>query len=233
MIIPFNTLSEQIRTDSKSSSGWFENYSEVKHESISVLMLCILYHNQKISRESFTARMTMHIKDKSHLSRRIGTYHSTVNGKWYQDIIFTNVLVEEVNDTCSDRNLNIKDYLKLLNIGFSRNTNYCVDFLAFEIFKPIMGHYNRDWVYRFFSDCQEPQLNLTYLSFEEADRKYDLGSGYCCEDHDGDFEAYKQSRYNWLYKNDDEKELSKSIQSVMLNYKRHLKNPEDKLLYHW
>ena len=63
--------------------------------------------------------------------------------------------------------------------------------------------------------------------------RHDLSSGYCCEDHDGPIEDYKRNRYNWLYKNDDRKKLSESIQKAFLKYKNHQKNPNDKLLYSW
>lgn len=235
MKVLFKNLSEQLSTD----RGWFSNLTNIEDRDISVLMLCILFHNNKISRESFTKRMNRYRStDRSlSLTRVVGTYKSKLLDKWYEQVCYTNVLVEEVLGTCCGSNggnvdLTIEEYLKYLNIGFNRNVNYCVDYLAFSIFKPIMESSNKEWSYRFLGSCGIEGLSgLEYLSFEKADMRHDLSSGYCCEDHDGPIEDYKRGRYNWLYKNDDRKKLSDSIQKAFLKYKNHQNNPNDKLLY--
>lgn len=199
MNISFKHLSEHISTD----TSWFRNSTNIADRDISVLMLCILYHNNKISRESFTSRMNRYrSSDESvSLTRVVGTYKSKILNQWYSGVCVTNVYVEEVIGSCvGNTDLTIKEYLKYLNIGFNRNVNYCVDYLAFSIFKPIMEHYDKGWSYRFLTSCNIDGVNgLEYLSFDQADMRHDLSSGYCCEDHDGPIEDYKRMRYDYLY----------------------------------
>lgn len=232
MTISFKHLSEQITTD----TSWFKNYTNIENKNISVLMLCILYHNAKISRESFTARMNDYRKVDAKgvclLARVVGTYKSKVLNEWYEGVCITAVLVDEAR-SCVNVDLSVEEYLKYLNIGFNRNVNYCVDYLAFSIFKPMLDHYDASWLYSFLTSCDIDGLNVTYLSYEQADRLHDLGGGHCCDDCDGDYQTYKLNRYNYYYRNDDRKALGESIRKAFLVYKSHTRNPEDKLLHHW
>lgn len=220
MTIPFNELN--LRTSTWSSFGWFTNYSGVENKHISMLMLCILYHNEKISRKSFTARMNA----EQSLERKLNTYKSIVLDKWFQDTCITDVLVQEVEDTCTERDLTIEQYFKYLNIGLSRNRNWCVNFIAFNVFKAMVNR-DLDHAYRFIKESK--LIEISPISYEEADRMYDLRSGYCCEDHDGCLEEYKRSRYHYNYRL-NEKDVMKQLYDVFIKMKTHLKNPEDKLL---
>lgn len=240
LIIPFNALASQIRTEKDSRSGWFENYTEIANKDVSVLMLCILYHNNIITKKSFTARMKQYYETVPNnfgnqvpkLERRLGTYKSEVLDKWYSDIPLTNVFVEEVMETCNTKDLSVEDYLKYLNLGLNKNKNYCVDFIAFNVFSVIIEHHNRGWAYKFLGSCMfnTKDLNLSYVSFEEADRRYDLSFGYCCGDCDGSLKSYKQNRYEYHYKKDSVKELKDYFVKVFRSMKTHNKNPHDKLL---
>jgi hypothetical protein len=230
MIIPFRQLKEKIKTE----KGWwaYDNMSNIDNQDLSVIMLCILFHNKKISRERFVARMQQYFKTKDSyimISRRLGTYKSELLNRWYSDISLTNVYVEEVFETCTCNDLTIEDYLKYLNIGFNRNRNFCIDFIAFSVFRKVIHHWDKNWAYDFLTSCGIKDLNLSYLSYEEADRNYDLSFGYCCEDCDGCLRQYKESRYDYLYKNDAEKELTEKFRDIFMNMKKHLKNPNEKL----
>jgi len=232
MVIPFRQLISKVQRERFYWS--FCNESNIETKDISVIMLCILFHNKKISRERFVARMKQYdvlAKNSSSpmICRRLGTYKSEILDRWYNDTSLTAVYVDEVVETCNSTDLKIEDYLKYLNIGFNRNRNYCVDYIAFNIFKKIIHHWDKNWAYDFLTRCGLKDLNLSYISFEEADRRYDLSFGYCCDDCDGCLRQYKESRYHFLYEKDSEGELRNAFKDAFLSMKTHLKNPKEKL----
>jgi hypothetical protein len=229
MTIKFEILLKQI----KPESHWgFLNYSNISDKDISVLMLCILHHNGKINRESFTKRLSQYFQGNM-LERRLKTYKSSILNTWFSDVSLTAVLVEEVEKSCTAVDLTVDDYLKLLNLGFSKRKNYLVDWLAFNVFKPILYHNDAEWVYEFYSSAGIKNLELSALSFEVAERTYDLEFGYCCEDCSGCLSRYKRSQFEHLYRKDAEKELKSQIAKELLKYKKHLKNIYDEFKYDW
>lgn len=227
MTINFEYLYFKIHTENRYFNGYFTNNTNIDDKDLSIISLCILYHNNKISRESFIKRLN----NQESLKRHLNTYKSTILDKWYDDTVITNVLIQEVKETCNDLNLSIDKYLEYLNIGFSKNKNYCIDYLAFQIFKPAMNNYDKDWVTDFLNSCGIK--GLKFLSFEQADRSFDLSYGFCCEDCSGDFEDYKRSQYNYFYKKDYDVTNHELVRNSLLKFKTHTKNPYDKLVNQW
>lgn len=217
MKIPFNILSNKY-------------ISNISDKDISLLMLCILLHNNKISQKSFTNKLkTYFINDQ--LKRHINTYKSKVNDKWYQDEKITNIFIDEVENTCIEKNLTIEQYIKYLNIGLNKNKNYCIDLISFNVIKPILNNINN--IYNFKSEFNLNEIEYIPTNYYETDKIYDLSSGYCCEDHDGDYETYKQNKYKYYYEQNSIKEISNIFKNILLKYKTHNKNPKDKLLTQW
>lgn len=222
MIIPFNELLANVSL-SRGYSGWYSNSSGVEDKALSVIMLCILYHNKKISRASFLARMQV---DNT---RRVGTYKSKVLDEWFQETQLIDILIQEA-ETCDEKNLTFENYFTYLNLGMNRGRNFLVDFLVFSIFEPILNRYSSydsDKLFNFINASKV--INLEPMTYEYADSHYDLSSGYCCSDCDGCLGAYKRSRYECNYKM-DESEIREALKKVFLPLKTHLKNPHDKLL---
>jgi hypothetical protein len=239
LYIPFDLLKSKIYTEKESRHGWFENQTEIDDKDISLLMLCILFHNNKISQKSFTARTKQYFEtipnssggQVAKLSRKLGTYKSEILDKWYTDICLTNVLVDEVVETCDIKDLTVEQYLKYLNLGLNRNKNFCINIIAVSIFLKVIDSYNKDWAYDFLNSCGVEGLNLTHLSFEQADRDYDLEFGYCCSDCDGCLRQYKESRYNYYYKKGSTYDLKKQFKALFLGMKTHNRNEHDMVLY--
>lgn len=239
LYIPFNILKSKIYTERESRHGWFENQTEIDNRDISLLMLCILFHNNKINQKSFTSRMKQYFEtvpnsfgqQVAKLSRKLGTYKSEIIDKWYTDTCLTNVLVDEVMETCNTKDLTVEQYLKYLNLGLNRNKNFCVDVIAINIFLKVIDSYNKDWAYDFLNNCGVNGLNLTHLSFEKADSMYDLEFGYCCSDCNGCLRQYKESRYNYHYKKDSTNDLTKQFKTIFLGMKTHNRNEHDRTLY--
>lgn len=222
MTIPFNELTNNISKSGRwSSSGWYYNYSGIENKHMSMIMLCILYHNQKISRKSFTARM----QAEQSLDRRLKTYKSIVLDEWFQDTHITDVLVQEA-ETCNNRDLTFEEYFTYLNIGLSRNRNWVVNWIAFSIYKAMLNA-DANHAYRFINASN--LIEISPISYEEADRMYDLSSGFCCDDCDGDYYSYKQSKYQHYYRL-NEKDVLKPLFEAFKKLKTHLRNPDDKLL---
>jgi hypothetical protein len=222
MIIPFNELLASVNL-STGRSGWYSNSSNVEDKALSVIMLCILYHNKKISRASFLARMQV---DNT---RKIGTYKSKVLNEWFQDLQMVNILILEA-ETCTEQNLTFEQYFTYLNLGMNRGRNFLVDFLVFSIFEPMLnrlGSYDTDKVFNFINASKV--IEIEPMTYEYADSHYDLSSGWCCDDCDGCESSYKRSKYEHYYKT-DENEVKEQLKKAFLPLKTHLKNPQDKLI---
>lgn len=222
MIIPFNELLHNVNLTSGYSS-WYSNSSNVEDKALSVIMLCILYHNKKINRASFLARMQV---DNT---RKVNTYKSKVLNEWFQDTKLIDILIQEAQ-TCSERDLTFEQIFTYLNLGMNRGKNFIVDFIVFSFFEPMLNNldsYYSDNVLNFINASKV--IEIEPMTYDYADSHYDLSSGYCCDDCDGCINEYKRSRYQYNYKM-DEKEIKDKLKKAFLPLKTHLKNPNDKLL---
>lgn len=224
MEIPFRILNRELQT-SNNARGYFYNNTNIDNKDISVLMLCILFHNGKITRKGFTTRMNEFHKDNgASLKRPIGIYHSKILVEWFHKTTMTDILLLEVLGSCSDRDLSFERYLELLNIGLNRNYNYCLGFIAVGIYLPILKHYNEDFKTEFLDDSGLG-FEAEFDSFGKADREHDLGSGYCCSDCDGCYTEYKRSRYRAYYKETHDGKTKENLRDVFLSLKKHDRNP--------
>jgi len=210
----------------------FERWSHnmgIDANKASVLMLCILYHNGKISRESFIAKMQQYF-EKNMLSRKIGTYYSVVLDEWFNDVTMDEILIQEAHETCVEKDISIENYLKYLNLGLNRCKNWCVNFIA-TIVNDVMYSFYENERFKFIKDCNFTGIDIDYLSYEDAEAKYDLSNGYCCKDCDGCLGAYKRSRYERYYKPDQNKidDINEKIRNYFFGLKKHNKNKNDEL----
>ena len=205
---------------SNVSECW-SNKNCIDSDKISVLMVCILYHNGKISRESFIAKMQQYFQ-KNMLSRKVGTYHSVVLDEWFNDVTMDSILIQEAHETCIEKDISIENYLKYLNLGFSRNKNWCVNFIDTIVNDGIYSFYDDDERIKFIKDCNFTGIYIDYLSYEEADAKYGLSDGYCCADCSGCLGEYKRSRYEHLHKPDYNKmrEIYEKIRNYIFGLKK-------------
>jgi hypothetical protein len=237
MIIPFNYLiNKKLNCSHLSNSGYYLNDSEIDNSVISILSLCILYHNDKISRKSFTSRVNKYKGHENfndcHLSRKVNLHKSQLLDKFFTDTIITDVLLSEVILTTdfNNRDLDIELYLKYLNIGFSKNRNYCIDFISLNVFKPILNHYEQEFKYDFLKLSNIEGLDIKYTSYDDAERTGKLSFGYCCEDCDGCLSSYKKMNYENYFNKFDKEGLKGNILGIFLKMKKHLRNPNDKLI---
>lgn len=211
---------------------------DIQGKDISILLLCLLFHNKLLTKKQLCAYFNKYDEKSSRkenpsykddtLTRRINTYHSKINDKWYNDYNFTSILLDICKDECTNYEMSFDDLLKYLNIGFSKNKNWCIDFVTFNIIKPIIEYYDVEKSYKILNKFG---LDINYLTYEEADLKYDLSLGYCCEDCDGCYSQYKRSKYEYYYKGSNKQDIKNMFKTELKKYKTHFKNPNDKLLY--
>lgn len=207
----------------------------IESKDLSVMLLVLLYHNKKITRKQLSIYLNRYSEKSTYtdwtgttynqdfLSRTIRTYHSKVNDQWYNDYNFTAILMDLIDD-CESFEIPIDQFLTYLNYGFSMNRNWCVNYFGLSIVKPMISHGHDA-----FDVLQDWGFDIEHISYEEADRKYDLSSGYCCRDCDGCLGEYKRSRYEYYYKKSDDK-IKKPVFSQLMNLKKHTKNPSDALI---
>jgi len=231
MKIPYKKLIVELHRDYYARTDF-----DIDDQDISILLLVLLYHNKKITTQQLCCYFKKYneLDDKSNkmLSRRINTYHSKINDKWYSEEYFDEILTQVVYDTCKIEDMTIDDFLKILNIGFSRKRNWCVDYTVMSIIKPIISYYNIDRSFDVLKDF-DFKYDIEYTSYEEADKRYQLGSGYCCEDCDGCFSQYKYNEYLSRYKKYDNDEIKKNILPELMKLKTHNKNPDNKLIWNF
>jgi len=224
-----------IRRLIKDSVGFGYNdnaYSNIlSANDFIILCLIVLYHNEKISHKQFTLYCQRYFNkgEGISLNHHINTYHSVFDNEWYNDVYFITVVTNAAQKSGLNYDISMEDILKYLNIGFSRNRNWCVNYVAISWIKPV--------IYKAFSYdnylCQqlvkEFDISVDFMTLEEADRKYDLDSGYCCSDCDGCRGEYKRSRYESYYKPDKSK-IFDTFKKELVKYQSHQKNPNNALL---
>lgn len=179
----------------KLYTPWDAVYSnELENEDTIVMLLCILYHNNKITTQQLAIYLHRHSsinknKDEIVLDRWLNTYKSPISGLWYNDVTYLTALYGDYQDAvCVDLDISVEQYLKYLNIGFNRNRNWCLNYMANNWIKPYFYYLDKlKW------------FGFEYMTFEEADDYHNLGSGYCCSDCDGCLRQYKESRYKDRY----------------------------------
>ena len=136
---------------------------------------------------------------KDTLIRKINTYHCTINDKWYNGEGTFGIFCEAYEDVCKRTDLSIEEFLPYLQLYTNKNRNYCLNFIFYEYIEPLLNNIKGYYEPRILRSFNLKHLEDTVLTYEEADRKYQLGSGYCCEDCDGDYTQYKKNRYHYNY----------------------------------
>jgi hypothetical protein len=192
-----------------STLGWRGyGHSTLEQSNIAFIIIVALHEAGRINDERLKA-MLKSLKAGT-LLRKINTYHCKINDRWYTDELMYNILLDVYWEIDTKKlPIPVSDFLEYINLYLNKKKNYCIDHLYHEFVEPYIDNIEspgNGWLIKTFNI---PGLDTAYISYEEADRKYGLGSGYCCEDCDGCYGEYKRSRYRWYYAKDQEKRLSK------------------------
>lgn len=202
------------------------NIGDIAPVSITLLIIANLHINKKISDERMKAMVRLLAQGK--LLRKVNTYHCKINDQWYNDESMSNILIEVYNDECCPKtDIKLEDFLLYVSLFLSKKRNYCIDWVFYNYINPLLNACYNERVIELLSSFDLPAEEITLLTYEEADRMYDLSSGYCCKDCDGCLGQYKSYRYKDLIGRDFEKRARETFINNLNKYKTkdYLKNP--------
>lgn len=199
--------------------GW-----PISSSSGSIVLTCLLHRNKIISRDKMLG-MFKSIKAGGY-TREFKTFHFEPLNIWYHEKWTRNskylaMVRDPIISKAITTGIPLSEFIPYIKLYLNVNTNYAIDWIWFEIIKPIIKC-NLEYV----KLLQVEGLN--FLTYEEADWYYDLASGYCCYGCDGDKGEYKRGRYESNYRL-SEKEVVGKIIGVLNSYKTHQKNPLNRL----
>lgn len=199
--------------------------TEIDKTDVAVLLISMLHLEGKINDDKLNA-MFASLRKKTFL-RGINTHYCKINSKWYSDTDMFSIIMDVYSNMTLTKEMTLDMFLKYLNKYHNKNKNFCLDVMYFNYIEPLIDNLDTYPHYQILKGFDV--LDGEVLSYEDADNKYSLGQGHCCEDCDGDYEQYKQSRYEYYYKNDMIKTLKTKSKVYLLNLKTHQKNPIDRL----
>lgn len=193
-----------------------KDYYEGK--DIAIISLIVLLHNNLITVKQLTTHASRYNTDM--LTRRIKTYHSPIDDKWYRDESFHNILSEIALSKCKDFNIDVDTFLKYLNRTFSKNKSYCINILYYNYIVPLLSNI----------EYNEAVLNsFEFKVYINLNFDFDNASGsYCCVDCDGDYESYYTDAKKYYIK-DITNKYRRNIIAELLEMKPHNKNKTGKL----
>jgi hypothetical protein len=216
------------------------NYKMTYEDRNNIFVLISLLHvNGFINDKSIAALFNLLRKGK--LVRRVETYHSKINDRWYNDEsindVYEDILLDMINPKSAKvklkrerinklRALNglepkkYKTYLdfdetmKYLNLYLNKNRNYCIDHLYHEFIKPNINcyDYKKNICEMFSHDFKDIENN--YSNYND----YEYCCEYCCGDYDSWLESVRERNSDIKYQRVKE-DIAKLI-SKFLNTKR-------------
>jgi hypothetical protein len=199
----------------KIPAKFLENY-DLEDTIKCVMYLIFFYHNGMINNESFLGQLKS--LRKGTLLKRKNTYHSKINDEWYSDTsileIFRDIWEDYRSKGKTPRNNSI-DFNKFIQyFGFflpGKNKNYVIDYIYFNMLSNIPNLY-KHYYERYNNYLKE--FDIPNFNSKSIHDNFGLGDGYCCEDCDGDYEQYKQIRYESYIVNDNVKLLEKYFKDI-------------------
>lgn len=190
-----------------------------KDSKIEALLIIIFLHkNEKISREKMVAMFRNLREDK--LLRKVNTHHCKINNKWYSDEGMLTILKDAFKDVCCGKyEMDLEEFVSYyISLYLNKPKNYCVDWVMTEIVEPVVRNYSNNHEYYgalgYVKSFGVP-LNISCESYEDYDP-----SGYCCEDCDGDYNVYKQYRFDAYVLEDNKREIKKQLANALHEYKK-------------
>jgi len=133
---------------------------------------------------------------------------------------------------CPKINIEFEDFLKYVQKLLNKNRNFCIDWIFFSIVKPLIDSSSSYTALNQLRSLDVEEFDDRFLTFEEADRKHELGFGYCCDNCDGDYKQYKRNRYERMYLDNMEDKAKKVFKQFLFSKKTAdaIRNPKEKLM---
>lgn len=204
-------------------------HGHIEQNDLALLIIANLHVNKKISDEKMKGMIAS--LRKGIFVRFVKTYHCKINDKWYNDENTLDIYKEVFNELCPKSDLTVDQFIPYINLLINKNKNYCIDHIYYQYVKPLIKNTEYWGSVDKLKSFDIKGLDRIVLSYEDADSKYSLGSGHCCEDCDGDYEDYKRMKYEYLYKKESDKYLKQLFKYHLFNLKTDSKfrNPNEKL----
>jgi hypothetical protein len=180
-------------------------YSPLEEEGVLFLSTILLHYSQHINRDKMLGMFNSIKGGMFHFKK---TYHCTINDKWYNDELGTYIMKDVLESFMGISDIPFDEVVKYVNLYLNNPKNYCIDWTYSHLIEPVITHYNKKKWASYIG------LSTEYLTYEEADLKYDLSSGYCCEDCDGCLSRYKWSKYEDL----EERDFGMKLTELVLEY---------------
>lgn len=195
------------------------NYKDLGYyttdESNMFILISLLHANHLINNDSLKTQFKRLKEGK--LYRRVNTYYSKINDRWYNDEsifeVYTDILdsmqnpkspkvrlkLERLNKLRKinglqpivfKTHLNFEEILKYLNKYLNKNRNYCIDHLFHEFIKPIAKRYEYN------SIAVKNMFDFDFYSIEQSYKHnyYDYDD-YCCEYCCGEYNDWLDSKH--------------------------------------
>ena len=205
------------------------DYHRVLEDRNTILLIIIHLHIEKKINDAKLKALFKNYRNGA-LTRHINTYYSKVNDRWYNDEPMRNIYLD-IYEFMPKKDLSLEQVLPYLNLLLNRNKNYCIDFIYKQYVEPVTRNidlFNNNTIELFNSF----QLNSGLVSLTPYHQVVGLGSGYCCEDHDGDYEDYKRRNYEYSMGREFKDKLIEKAKSFLQSKKTwgSYKNPNNILL---
>lgn len=225
-------ISNELIPKYNNYTGW-NSYSALETKDVVFLIIVYLNLNKKINDKKMNA-MFKGLREDT-LLRKVNTYHCKINDKWYNDEHMYTILLDVYNGdyTLSKLPIPVETILKYINLYLNKPKNYCIDHLYHSFIQPFIDNIQSEQNIKLLRTFAVYDKDYILTTYEDLDRRYDLGSGYCCEDCDGCYSEFKRSRFNFLYGKEQREKAIKLFTEYLdtLRTEGYLKNPRRKLYY--
>lgn len=83
-----------------------------------------------------------------------------------------------------------------VNLAFNKSKKWSIRYVTRNLLVPTLKYYlNANMPDKVNDFCNSLGYEHLIVTYEEAQSKYDLSPGYCCEDCDGCLQRYKYDNY--------------------------------------
>lgn len=121
----------------KTLEEFYRSISFSSRKDYIIICLIYLYHANKINRSSLLSQYNNIINGKSNMKRN--TYHSKVNGIWYNDMGIDDIYNHILDTTIPlDFEISFDDMVNHLNLITGKRKNMCVILIMDTFIKPLM-----------------------------------------------------------------------------------------------
>ncbi len=223
-------ISTKLIPQADASSRHYYNTYNIAPEVTAFLVIVHLHIQKRINDARFKA-MLRSLREGT-LLRTINTYHCPINDKWYNDEPMLTILLEVYNDhSMPKHDISLDVFLKYLNLYLNKNKNFCIDWIYFSIVQPLINGLSYSGYAEKLRSFGLQEIDEAILSYEEADRRYDLSFGYCCSDCSGCHSEYKRNNYEYYHARNQEDNAKKLFKAYLLSQKTESskRNPFERL----